>query len=254
MKLERPIVFVDLETTGLSLTEDRIIELSMIKCMPNGETIKLYHRINPGNRQISEGAFSKHGIKIEDLVGCQTFAQLSKDIYDFIKDCDLGGYNCKRFDIPLLLEEFLRVGIPVSIKDFKIVDVYKILMKAEPRTLEATYKRFFGKSLEGAHGAEADVLATIDVLSALKETFKEIPDSINELDKYAFGDDDSFDLENKLKRKGDKIFFNFGKFKDKTIQEVYVIDKTYYDWIINSSDMTLYTKSIFKNIVKYLQS
>jgi DNA polymerase-3 subunit epsilon len=252
MKLERPIVFFDVETTGLSLSEDRIIEISMIKQFPNDEDGEQYNlRINPDGRPIHPEAFEKHGIEAEDLRYCPTFKQSAQEIYDFIKDCDLGGYNCKRFDIPILIEEFLRAKIPISIKSFKVIDVYQILLKAEPRTLEGTYKRFFGKELEGAHGAEVDVIATIDILKELEKAYS-IPDTVDEIHKYTF-DDDSIDLENKLKRtKEGSIVFMFGKHKNKTIQEVYMTDPGYYNWIISKSDMTSYTKSIFRNIVEIL--
>jgi len=252
MKLERPIVFFDVETTGLDLANDRIIEIGMIKISeqnPDGEAFT--RRINPQGRPIDPGAFSKHGISAEDLAICPTFEQLAPEIYEFMKDCDLGGYNCKRFDIPILIEEFLRAGIPISIKTFKIIDVYKLLMKAEPRTLEGTYKRFFGKPLEGAHGAEADIIATIDILEEMQKVY-ELPDTVNELHDYTFAEDDSIDLENKLIRVNNQILFNFGKHKGKTIQEVNVIDSGYYDWIVNKSDMTRYTKSIFRNVVDIL--
>jgi len=254
MKLERPIVFFDVETTGLELAKDRIIELQMLKLTPtDSDGTSYYRRINPEGRPIAPGAFEKHGIKEEDLALCPTFSQLAEEIHDFIKGCDLGGYNCKRFDIPILIEEFLRAGIAISVKEFKIVDVYKILMKAEPRTLSGTYKRFFGKELEQAHSAESDVLATMDILTEMEKLYK-LPETVEEMDKYAFEEDGGVDLENKLKKKGDQIFFNFGKYKDKTIQEVYQIDHGYYDWIIYNSDMTMYTKAIFRNILKFLSN
>jgi len=252
LKLIKPIVFLDLETTGLDLAKDRIVEICMIKQYPEGKEEQYYKRINPQGRTITEEAFSKHGIKLEDLKDCPTFPMISNEIYDFIKECDLGGYNCKRFDIPILIEEFSRANIFINIKDFKIVDVFKILTKAEPRTLEGTYKRFFNETLDNAHTAVADINATIKILDKLEETF-ELPLEVEELDKYAFEDDGMIDLEYKLKRKKDgNIIFNFGKYKDKTIQDVFNIDRNYYDWIINNSDMTLYTKKIFKNILNYL--
>ena len=251
MNLERPIVFFDVETTGLDLANDRIIEIQMIKVYPTGDEVGYYTRLNPEGRPIAPGAYEKHKIKEEDLFECPSFKDAAQTIFNFIKDCDLGGFNCKRFDIPILIEEFLRAGIPISIKDFKVVDVYKILMKAEPRTLSATYKRFFGKELENAHSAESDIKATMLILEELKKQF-DIPDGVEELDKFAFEDDGNIDLENKLKKRDDKIYFNFGKYKEKTIQEVYQLDPGYYDWIINYSDMTLYTKAIFRNIVKFL--
>jgi len=252
MNLTKPIVFLDLETTGLSLSEDRIIEIAMIKLFPDGEETSYYKKINPQGRPITEEAFGKHKIKLEDLEECPIFPNVSSEIFDFIKGCDLGGYNCKRFDIPILIEEFIRSKITINIKDFKIVDVFKILSKAEPRTLEGTYKRFFNESLEGAHGAEADIKATIKILQKM-ETIFDLPSNIIDIDKYTFEEDNSIDLENKLKKNKDgDIIFNFGKYKDKTIEYVFKIDKNYYDWIINNSDMTLYTKTIFKNIKNYL--
>lgn len=252
MKLERPIVFFDVETTGLDLTNDRIIEIAMIKITEQDRDGTLYvRRINPEGRAISPEATSKHKIENEDLLDEPTFKELSQEIYDFMEDCDIGGYNCKRFDIPILIEEFLRAGIPVSIKSFKIIDVYKLLMKAEPRDLGSTYKRFTGKDIVNAHSAEADIIATIDILEALEKLY-ELPDTVEGLHEFTFADDDSIDLENKLKRVNGQILFNFGKYKEKTVQEVYMIDPSYYDWIINKSDMTRYTKSIFRNIVEIL--
>lgn len=252
MKLERPIVFFDVETTGLDLTNDRIIEIAMMKVINDQEEPILYtKRINPEGRQISPEATSKHGMTNDDLLSCPSFKEVAKEIYEFMEDCDLGGYNCKRFDIPILIEEFLRAGIPVSIRSFKIVDIYRILMKAEPRNLEGIYKRFTGKDLENAHSAEADIIATMEILKEMEKTF-ELPESTEGLHNFAFDEDESIDLEGKLKRKDGNIYFNFGKYRGKTIQEVHMIDSGYYDWIIDKSDMTRYTKSIFRNIVEIL--
>jgi len=258
MKLTKPVVFFDVETTGLSLSEDRIIEISMIKYHPEDvtkmhDTESFYRKINPDGRPIAEGAFEKHGLSQENLAEEPKFAEVAQDIFDFIKDCDLGGYNCKRFDIPILIEEFLRVGIPINIKDFKIVDVFRILQKAEPRTLEATYKRFMGKDFENAHSAEADVLATIEVLKALQTEFN-LPETSEELDEFTFKGDNTLDLEYKLKKTDDgNIVFSFGKYKDTTVQQVYKIDPSYFDWIIQKSTMTRYTKAIFSNIVTLIK-
>jgi DNA polymerase III subunit epsilon len=254
MKLTKSIVFFDVETSGLSLSEDRIIEISMIKMFPNSkDTESYYKRINPQGRQINEEAFSKHGIKLEDLEGCPIFAEIAKEVYDFIKDCDLGGYNCKYFDIPILIEEFLRAKIYINAKNFKIVDVYKILSKVEPRTLEGTYKRFFGKTFEGAHNAESDIKATMEILEKM-ESLYELPDTVNGLHNVSFADDNNIDFEHKLKfNKNNEIVFNFGKYKDKTVNEVFNIDSGYFDWIVNKSDMTQYTKNIFVNVIKLLK-
>ena len=252
MKLERPIVFFDVETTGLSLSEDRIIEISMVKLSPNGSKEKYYNKLNPEGRPIHPDAFEKHGIKYDELLECPRFVDIAQEIYNFIENCDFGGYNCKRFDIPILIEEFLRARIPINIKKFKIVDVYMILTKAEPRTLSGTYKRFFGKDLEGAHGAEADIFATIEILEKLENIF-DIPETVEEIHEYAFNDGESFDLEGRLKLTVDrKIAFTFGKYKNQLVSEVFKRDPGYFDWIINKSDMTQYTKSIFRNIVNSL--
>jgi len=252
MKLERPIVFFDVETTGLDLANDRIIEIAMIKVSEeNRDGISYVRRINPEGRVISPEATSKHGMKAEDLAHLPPFKEYAQEIYEFMEDCDIGGYNCKRFDIPILIEEFLRAGIAVSIKSFKIIDVYKILMKAEPRDLESTYRRFTGKTLENAHSAEADIIATMDILDAMEECFA-LPDTVEGMHEFTFADDDTVDLENKLKRVNGQILFNFGKYRGKTIQEVNMLDSSYYDWIINKSDMTRYTKSIFRNVVEIL--
>jgi len=252
MQLQRPIVFFDLETTGLSLSSDRIIEISMIKLNPDDTTQKYYSRVNPEGKNIEEGAFKKHGVKLEDLEEFPIFKNIAKDVFDFIKDCDLGGYNCKRFDIPILIEEFLRCNILINIKDFNIIDVFKILNKVEPRTLEGTYKRFLGKEMENAHHAESDIIATIEILEEIEKQYN-IPSNPSELYKYS-EDEETFDLEGKLKKTERGVIFNFGKYKDKTIEEVFKIDPSYYNWLIEKTDMTRYTKIIFKNILTYLKN
>jgi len=250
LKLERPIVFMDFETTGLEIALDRIIEISMVKILPSGGRESFYSRVNPEGRPIAPGAKEKHGISLEDLEDCPKFKDIAPNIKTFMEDCDLGGYNCRKFDIPILVEEFIRCGMPINTRGFKIVDVYKIFTKAEPRTLEAIYERMTGKNLSNAHSAEADIHATIEVLDAISDKF-DVPDTVNGLDEYAFGDDDSVDFENKLKRKDGKIIFNFGKYKGLTIEEVFLSDRSYYDWLI-SSNMTMHTRTIFMNIVKML--
>jgi DNA polymerase-3 subunit epsilon len=252
MELTRPIIFMDIESTGLSLSEDKIIEIDMIKINLDKTEEKYLKRINPEGRKIAEEAFGKHGIKDEELLGCQYFRDVAQEIFIFIKDCDFAGYNCKRFDIPLLLEELLRCGIHIRFQDFKIVDVYKILSKVEPRTLEGTYKRFVGKEMEKAHSAEGDVAATQEVLRKMTE-FYNLPNTVDELHEYTY--ENEVDLEGKLKKnEKEEVIFTFGKHKGRTIDDVYSTDRSYYEWIIFKSDMMLYTKNIFKNILHYLDS
>jgi len=253
MKLNRPIVFFDVETTGVNITNDRIIEIGMIKIHPDFSRENYSKRINPEGKEISENAFGKHGIKLEDLEDCPKFSEVANEIKDFIEGCDLGGYNCKKFDIPILLEEFLRCDVKVNVKDFNIVDIYRILMKEESRKLEDVYKRFVGKSLKNAHSADADIYATIEILEKFEEKF-DIPETPEEIHKYTFEDDNTIDFEGKLKKneKGE-IVFNFGKYKDRTMREVFEMDRGYYDWLMKI-DMGKYTKIIFQNIINFLDT
>jgi DNA polymerase-3 subunit epsilon len=259
MKLNKPLIYFDLESTGLSLSEDRIIEINMFKEFTVEENDKgseeaecYFKRINPDGRKIAEEAFGKHGIKEEELLECPFFRDVAQEIFAFIKDCDFAGYNCKKFDIPLLLEELLRCGIHIRFQDFKVVDVYKILSKAEPRTLEGTYKRFLKKEMKNAHSSTGDVFATIEVLKEMIQ-FYNLPNAVDELHEYTF--DQEVDLEGKLKKnEKEEVIFTFGKHKGRTIDEVYTVDRSYYEWIIFKSDMMLYTKNIFKNILHYLDS
>lgn len=250
MKLVRPICFIDLEATGVDLAQDRVIEICIVKYFPDEETEIYYSRVNPEGRPIRPEAFEKHGISEEDLVDAPKFSEIARDVYEFVQGCDFGGYNCKKFDIPMLLEELFRRGIHLRTKDFKIVDIYKLLVKLEPRKLEDVYKRFTGKELEGAHGAKADVLGTIEILKEMERVF-DVPETMEDVHEFVF--EGEVDIEGKLKRnEKDEVVFNFGKHKDTEIEHVYRIDPGYYDWIINKSDMTRYTKNIFKNVVVYL--
>lgn len=251
MKFEKPIVFFDLESTGLDLINDRVVEISMIKINTDKSTEKFYSKINPEGREVGKQALSKHGLTNDELALEPTFKDLSETIHDFIKDCDLGGYNCWHFDIPLLIEEFLRASIPINTSEINIVDVYKLLMKAEPRTLESVYKRFMGKELENAHTAEADIIGTIAVLGKMNKEFN-LPDTAEMLHKFTFADDNKVDFSGKLKKQGDQIVFAFGKHKNKSIDEVWNNDPNYFNWVL-STDMTRHTKIIFSNIVNYLQ-
>jgi DNA polymerase-3 subunit epsilon len=256
MKLNRSIVFFDVETTGVDISSDRIIEIAMIKLNPDGSKEHYHKRINPQGKEIRPEAFEKHKISLEDLKDCPTFPNIAEEVLDFIKDCDIGGYNCMKFDIPILAEELLRCNIPFNTKDFKVVDVYKLLTKAEPRTLEGTYKRFKGIDLEGAHDAQKDIEATIEILEEIENRF-DVPEDVNDIHDYTFSDDETVDFEGRLKKKKIdgtlNVFFNFGKYRGMSIQEVWKMDPGYYDWIIQKSDMTKHTKNIFINVVNWLK-
>ena len=181
LNLKRPIVFFDLETTGVDTAKDRIVEISMVKVMPDGEQIVKTRKLNPG-MHIPAEATAIHGITDEDVRDCPTFAQVAKSLEQFIRGCDFGGFNSNRFDLPVLVEEFLRAGVDVDFKRRRFVDVQNIFHKKEQRTLVAAYKFYCDKDLEDAHSAEADTLATYEVLMAQLERY---PDLENDIDKLA---------------------------------------------------------------------
>lgn len=170
LNLKRPIVFFDLETTGVDTAKDRIVEISMVKVMPDGEQIVKTRKLNPG-MHIPAEATAIHGITDEDVRDCPTFAQVAKSLEQFIRGCDFGGFNSNRFDLPVLVEEFLRAGVDVDFKRRRFVDVQNIFHKKEQRTLVAAYKFYCDKDLEDAHSAEADTLATYEVLMAQLERY-----------------------------------------------------------------------------------
>lgn len=242
LNLTKPICFFDLETTGINIANDRIVEMSILKVFPNGNKESHTWRVNP--EMIIPGEVIKiHGITNEAVANEPTFKELSNKVYQFIKGCDLAGYNSNRFDIPLLAEELLRAGIDFDIKSALAVDVQTIFHKMEKRTLEAAYRFYCGKELEGAHGAEADTNATYEVLKS-------------QLDKYPNLQNDTkwlatFSSQKKLADfagfvaydKNEKEIFAFGKHKGKLLEDVLEKEPGYFGWILNA-DFPLYTKKV----------
>jgi DNA polymerase-3 subunit epsilon len=254
-QLEKPIVFFDVETTGLDISEDRIIEICAIKINPDKNKERFYSLINPEGKEISEGAQEKHQILPSDLEDEPTFKELADDILAFFKDCDLGGYNVGKFDIPMLNEEFLRCGKFFDVRNSKIIDPYVIVTKKEPRTLEGVYKHYTGKEMENAHKAEVDINATIEVFEKQTELYEDL-DNIQDIHKFSFGDRVVLDLSGKFKYDSEtkNIKFNFGKWNGKTIEEVFRADKNYFHWIIEKSKMTRDTKLVASKLLKKLQN
>jgi len=248
IKLEKPITFFDVETTGLSTSNDRIIEICMIKINPSGSKDKFYKLIEPEGRPISPGAQEKHGYSNDDLKGNPTFKECAKEILDFIGDSDLGGYNCIRFDIPLLVEEFLRANIIFDPRKRNIIDSYKIIIKKEPRNLEGAYERYTGEKLENAHSAEADIEATIKIFEKQIQ-LHELSNSITEISNETSGMANMIDFAGKLKKNDEgKIVINFGKYKDRNVAEVFRENPGYFTWIIEKTDMASETKLFFQKI------
>ena len=246
LNLKRPIVFFDLETTGVDTAKDRIVEISMVKVMPDGEQIVKTRKLNPG-MHIPAEATAIHGITDEDVRDCPTFAQVAKSLEQFIRGCDFGGFNSNRFDLPVLVEEFLRAGVDVDFKRRRFVDVQNIFHKKEQRTLVAAYKFYCDKNLEDAHTAEADTRATYEVLKAQLDRYSDLQNDIAFLADYSsFSKNVDFAGRMVYDDNGVEVF-NFGKYKGMSVAEVLKKDPGYYSWILNS-DFTLNTKAALTKI------
>jgi DNA polymerase-3 subunit epsilon len=260
LNLTKPLVFIDLETTGVNPASDRIIDIAMLKALPDGSTETKTWRVNPGIL-IPEATTKIHGIKNEDVVDAPLFAAIVPQVLDFIGAADLGGYNSTRFDIPLLIEECMRAGFDFDLKNRKLIDAQHIFYMMEPRNLTAAYRFYCNKKLENAHSAEADIKATYEVFLAQIEKYKDVQietksgelitpihNNINTLASY-ISDNQSVDLVGRivLNDKGVEVF-NFGKYKDKAIEEVFKKEPSYYHWMMQG-DFTHYTKKIITQIM-----
>lgn len=245
LNLKNPLVFFDLETTGTNVATDRIVEISYLKVMPNGEERSKTYRVNP-EMHIPESASAVHGIKDEDVAYCPTFREIGKLIAEELKGCDLAGYNSNRFDIPLLAEEFLRADINLDLSKRKFIDVMVIYQKMEQRTLSAAYKFYCNKDLENAHSADADTRATYEVLKAQLDYYPQLENDVEALSKMVHNKNADFAGRIVFNEKGEEVF-NFGKYKGQLVAEVLRRDTGYYGWIMNS-DFTLNTKQVLTNI------
>jgi len=245
LALKNPLAFFDLETTGLDISKDRIVEIAILKIDPGGKRDSLRMLINP-TIPIDPKATAIHGIRNEDVEDAPTFAQIARNLAHFIEGCDLAGYNCNRFDIPMLAEEFLRTNVDIDLKKRKVVDIQVIFHKMEQRTLAAAYKFYCDRNLENAHTAEADTLATFEILEA-------------QIDRYGLKNDIDFlsgftswsrfvDYAGRIIYDDDKDeIFNFGKYKGQKVTDVLQKDPSYYSWIMNG-DFPLYTKKVLTEI------
>lgn len=246
LKLQKPLAFFDLETTGIDAVNDRIVEIAIVKVMPNGTRQSFVSYVNPG-MPIPISASEVHGIYDQDVADAPEFKAIASQVLDFLTDCDLAGYNSNKFDLPVLTEEFYRAGIDVDFKKRKLVDVQQIFFKKEARTLSAAYEFYCNKSLENAHSAEADVLATIEVLDAQLGKYDDLLPEIEALHQFT-GGEEMVDFARRLVRdKNGNICFNFGKHKGKTVSSVFINEPQYLDWIC-SSDFSRDTKKIVTKI------
>ena len=247
LNLKRPIVFLDLETTGVDPAKDRIVEISLVKVFPDGKQEVKTRRINP-EMPIPAVSTVVHGITDEDVKDCPCFREIAKSLAAYIEGCDLAGFNSNKFDIPVLAEEFLRAGVDVDLKKRRFIDVQNIFHKMEQRTLVAAYKFYCGKELADAHSAEADTLATVEVLKAQLDRY---PDDLrNDVDFLA-----EFSSRNQCVDYAGRIvyddkgveIFSFGKHKGRSVAEVFREEPSYYAWMMNG-DFPNYTKKVITEI------
>lgn len=247
LNLIRPIAFIDLETTGISLSTDRIVEIAIIKILPDGTRQIKRKLLNP-EMNIPVASSEIHGITDEMVKDAPTFKQAGNEIKMFIDNCDLGGYNSNRFDIPILMEEFLRAGMDVDLSTRKMIDVQHIFYTMEPRTLTAAYKFFCEKELVDAHSAEADVDATIEVFLAQLNRYKNLGNSVESV-LSVIGEDKIVDYARRFgfNDKGVEIF-NFGKHKGRPVKDVLRAEPQYYDWMMRG-DFPLHTKQKLTEIL-----
>lgn len=246
LKLKKPIIFFDLETTGLNITQDRIIEMSIIKIMPNGEEIERTLRFNP-EMPIPAEATAVHHITNEDVANCRTFKMVAKELAKSFEGCDIAGFNSSRFDIPMLDQEFQRAGVKFDFTKPRFIDVQTIFHKKEQRNLVAAYKFYCDKDLTEAHSASADTRATYEVLKAQLDRYEDLPNDMEALAEFSC-QNRNVDLAGRVIYNDQKQeVINFGKYKGRLVSEVLAQDPGYYGWIIQG-DFPQNTKDVFTNI------
>jgi len=259
LNLTRPLAIFDLETTGTNIGSDRIVEICIIKIHPDGHEEVLTRRLNPGI-PIPPEVTAIHGISDEDVKNEPGFAELGPHILQFLTNCDMGGYNSNKFDVPLLIEEFLRADLDFELKGRKFVDVQNIFHKMEPRTLKAAYKFYCSRDLENAHSAEADTRATYEVLLSQIERYqdveylnsegkviKPIVNDVKALHEFSFHNRNADLVGHIIFNPKNQEVFNFGKHKGKTVEEIFSNEPSYYDWMMKS-DFPLSTKKVITAI------
>jgi DNA polymerase III subunit epsilon len=239
LKITRPMAFIDLETTGINLGQDRIVEIGMIKLLPDGNKTVKRKLINP-EMPIPPSATEIHGISDQMVKDAPTFKQSAQEIRQFLDGCDLAGYNSNRFDVPLLVEEFLRADIEFEMKGRKLVDVQKIFHMMEQRTLGAAYKFYCSKTLEEAHSAEADARATMEILEAQVQRYPQMGTTVESILKFT-GEEVVVDFARRFVMEKGVELFNFGKFKGRPVADVLKAEPQYYDWMMKG-DFPLHTK------------
>lgn len=240
LQLQRPLVFFDLETTGLDIERDRIVELGLVKLMPDGERLTRARRIHPG-MAIPPEATAVHHISDADVADCPPFARIAKDLHAWLQGCDLGGYNVERFDLPLLAAEFRRVQLEFPAEGTRVVDAYRIFAQREGRDLKSALRFYCGKELIDAHSAEADILATVEVLEGQLQRYPDLPNDVAGLHEASHPRDPSWvDANGRLVWRNGEAIVGFGKHRGRTLREMATQEPGYLRWIIGgdfSSDL-----------------
>jgi len=246
LNLKNPIVFFDLETTGINIVTDRIVEISILKISVDGHEETKTYRVNP-EMPIPPKTTEIHGVSDEDVKDSPTFKEIARTLANFMEKCDIGGFNSNKFDIPLLAEEFLRAGIEIDFTHRKFVDVQTIFHKMEKRTLEAAYRFYCDKNLENAHSADADTKATYEVLMAQLDRYPDLKNDIDFLAEFS-SHNKNVDFAGRIiyNEKNEEVF-NFGKYKGRKVEEVFDTDTGYYGWMMNG-DFPLHTKNVLTAI------
>jgi DNA polymerase-3 subunit epsilon len=235
-----------LETTGINVSTDRIVELSVLKISPNGKEDWMSTRVNP-EMAIPPKTTAIHGIKDEDVLNSPTFKEVGRKLSAFLEGCDLAGYNAVKFDIPVLAEEFLRVNIDFNFRKRKYIDVQVIFYKKEQRTLAAAYQFYCKKELEGAHGSKADTAATFEVLKSQLDRYQDLENDVEKLADYSSFNNNVDFAGRIILDENDVEVFNFGKHKGKSVELVFSEEPAYYSWMMNG-DFPLYTKKVLTEI------
>lgn len=247
LNLKRPLAIFDLETTGLNQATDRIVEVAVLKVLPDGTSQMLHQRINP-EMPIPAETSKIHGIFDADIVDMPTFKEFAAKLNAFMRDCDFAGYNSNYFDLPVLVEEFMRVDVDFDISQRKFVDVQTIFHKNEPRDLKAAYRFYCGKDLENAHSADADTTATYEILMSQLDRYSELKNDVDFLHRYTSRNNKSVDLAGRIVLNDKNIeVFNFGKHKGRAVEEVFAKEPGYYQWMMDG-DFPNYTKKVITNI------
>ncbi len=247
LHLTKPIAFFDLETTGLNISKDKIIEIAILKINPDQSEETFVQRLNP-LIPISQESIEIHGITNDDLKDCPVFKDLAETIGEFIGDADLAGYNSNRFDIPFLLEELLNSGVDIDLEKRRFIDVQTIFHKMEQRTLEAAYKFYCDKQIENAHSAEADTRATYDVLKSQLDRYTDLQNDMDFLYEFTQqGKNRKVDFVGRLVvDETGEMYYNFGKHTGKSVKEIYQKEPGYHRWIMDN-DFPLITKKSLSN-------